>query len=64
MNKRSIYCGCVALLGLNSAFAGVDKVYSPTVEDEAKIQWQLGILFGLDDETSDSTLRWQLEYEF
>ncbi len=29
-----------------------------------KLKWELGVLFGLNDETSDSTLRWQLELEF
>ena len=28
------------------------------------VKWEAGLLFGLNDETEDSILRWQLEYEF
>lgn len=28
------------------------------------VKWEAGLLFGLNDETEDNILRWQLEYEF
>ncbi|WP_410473481.1 hypothetical protein [Guyparkeria sp. TX1] len=29
-----------------------------------RVKWEAGLLFGLNDETEDSILRWQIEYEF
>lgn len=29
-----------------------------------RVKWEAGLLFGLNDDSPDSTLRWQLEYEF
>ena len=30
----------------------------------SKMKWELGVMFGLNDETEDATLRWQTEFEF
>lgn len=30
----------------------------------SKMKWEFGVLFGLDDETPDATLRWLVEMEF
>lgn len=31
---------------------------------KAKVAWDLGVMFALNDETPDSILRWQMEFEF
>jgi hypothetical protein len=31
---------------------------------DSKMKWELGVLFGLDEQTEDATLRWQMEWEF
>lgn len=46
-------------MGLGPSFMGIQRL-----DGQKQIKWEAGFIFGLDDETSDRSFRFGIEYEF